>query len=508
MKKVLNREQIRELERRAAAEGTGYAALMENAGRAAARVLIKKQEISGKRIAFVCGKGNNGGDGFVAARYLAERGAKATVILAEGLPTADPARQAFAALRDTTVRICLYGEEPAFASQVLVSSDAIFDAAYGVGFHGALSEQVAAIFQTVNQSRAYTIAMDLPSGVDCDTGAAAPGAVQADCTVTFSTLKPCHLLYPAKERCGEVIIAPVGIPGDLIEKQSHSLLVLDAAFCQTLFSPRRADANKGDFGGVLCFCGSYGMAGAAAMAASAALRCGAGLVHLAVPESIYPILAAKMDEPVFTVLGENAEGFSFPPEVWTRATACLVGCGLGRSTRAGTLVRRILAESRVPVILDADGINEAAEDISMLQTARAPVILTPHPGEMARLMKSTIPDIQANRPQRAAELARETGAVVVLKGAGTLIASPEGELYYNPTGNPGMARGGSGDVLAGMIAAFAAQGFPPVVAAACGAYLHGLAGDRCAARLSQTAMLPTDLLRELPALFSEFEAGR
>lgn len=276
---------------------------------------------------------------------------------------------------------------------------------------------------------------------------------------------------------------------------------------QNYLPPRDPEGNKGSFGRLLCICGSEGMAGAAVMSAGAAVRCGTGLVEVALPRSIYPIVASQLCEPVFCLLETSPDGDPVPSaqkaldRSLQKASAVLIGCGLGKSAASLDEVTRVLQNARVPVILDADGINLAAEHIDRLKTARAPLILTPHPGEMARLLHTDVKDVQTHRREFALNFARRHGVVLVLKGAGTLTASPDGKLVRNPTGNPGMAKGGSGDVLAGMIASFAAQGMEPFEAAVNGAYLHGLAGDCCAGKLSQSAMLPTDLIKMLPELF-------
>lgn len=278
---------------------------------------------------------------------------------------------------------------------------------------------------------------------------------------------------------------------------------------RSMLKPRAAESNKGDYGRLLCICGSEGMAGAAAMSAGAALRCGAGIVEVMLPASIYPIVAARLAEPVFTLLHPRPDGSASEgdrkelAQALARASAVLIGCGLGKSPAARSALEWVLKNSAVPVVLDADGINLAAEHIDVLKTAGAPLILTPHPGEMARLLKTTADDVQRHRPDYARRFASEHHAVLALKGAGTLVASPDGRLYRNTTGNPGMAKGGSGDVLAGMTASFAAQGIGPYEAAVGAVYLHGLAGDRCAAEYSQSAMLPTDLVGILPELFLE-----
>ncbi|QNK40920.1 NAD(P)H-hydrate dehydratase [Caproicibacter fermentans] len=276
-----------------------------------------------------------------------------------------------------------------------------------------------------------------------------------------------------------------------------------------MLKPRGPESNKGCYGRLLCVCGSEGMAGAAAMSTLSALRCGTGIVETALPRSIYPIVASLAPEAVFTLLDASPGGdladrdLESLDSALSRASACLVGCGLGKSPFARRTVSRVLQTADVPLVLDADGINIVSEHIDELKTVRAPLVLTPHPGEMARLLRTTPEEVQKNRELFARSFARDLGVILVLKGFETLVVSPQGKLYRNTTGNPGMAKGGSGDVLAGMIASFAAQGVDLFSAAAGAVYLHGLAGDRCAGTLSQCAMLPTDLIGKLPELFLE-----
>ncbi|HCR44650.1 MAG TPA: hypothetical protein DIV41_08730 [Ruminococcaceae bacterium] len=275
-----------------------------------------------------------------------------------------------------------------------------------------------------------------------------------------------------------------------------------------IIKERPKDSNKGTFGRLMCVCGSEGMAGAAVMSAGAALRCGTGLVDAALPRCIYPIVASRLAEPVFTILDTGHDGKLSEKsealflEALAKSTACLIGCGLGKSTAAREETAAVLAKSEVPLVIDADGINIISENINILKTARAKVILTPHPGEMSRLLKVPVSLIQSDRKKYASDFSARHNVVLVLKGAGTVVAAPDGRLYENTTGNPGMAKGGSGDVLAGMTASFAAQGADPFEAAAAAVYMHGLAGDMCAEKLSQSAMLPTDIIDMLPSVFS------
>ena len=274
--------------------------------------------------------------------------------------------------------------------------------------------------------------------------------------------------------------------------------------------PRVADSHKDTYGTLLTVCGSYGMAGAALLCARGALRSGVGLLRAALPRSVYPLLVDAMPEAVFSPVPEQDGCFAVDAipavgQALSTADAVVVGCGLGRGEGQTALVRHVLAHSTVPVILDADGINAVTPHILREETRSAPLILTPHPGEMARLIGLSTAEVQTNRQEIACRLAREVNAVVVLKGHRTLIAAPDGFVMENPTGNPGMATGGSGDVLAGIIGSLVAQGVPPYEAAVCGVYLHGAAGDRAAARHSLHGMLPTDLIEELGPLFLQFE---
>lgn len=507
--KVFSAAQSRELEERAAASGISYMELMENAGAAAVRFLMKKYSIKGKKIVVLCGKGNNGGDGFVMARRLAQQEARVAVVLVEGTPKAEPAAEMYERLSGVFLRIVRYDSEAETVSALLYSADLIVDAIYGIGFHGRVKDSLDVLFKWTCESYAPVIALDIPSGAVCDTGSVYGPCIQAEHTVAFSTMKPAHLLPPAKGYCGAVTVSPIGISSALIDAQENCLQVPDTEYIRSLLHPRKPDSHKGNYGCLLCICGSYGMAGAALLSVRAALRCGAGLVCAALPESIYPIVSAGAPEAVCLPL-EGKERLTENDrerllEKLSQASAVLIGCGLGVSPFAEELVKFCLSEAGVPVFVDADGINLLSRNIYILREAKAPAVLTPHPGEMARLAGRSVSEIQENRLDFARDFALSHNVTVVLKGSGTITASPDGTLFLNATGNPGMAKGGSGDVLAGMAASFAAQGLPPERAASAAVFLHGLAGDLCARELSQTAMLPGDLIEHLPEIFLSVE---
>ncbi|HOB37281.1 MAG TPA: NAD(P)H-hydrate dehydratase [Candidatus Avimonas sp.] len=510
---VLNTAQMKAVEAAAIKHGMDELRLMENAGSAAARIIRSRYSVGGKSVALLCGKGNNGGDGFVIARKLLDEGAYVKVILTGGKPATDSAAEMFARLKNTDAEIIDIETEPYIAANRISSADFIVDAVYGIGFKGRLPDRLRSPFRLVNSSSAPVIAVDVPSGVNADTGNSDPDAIKADLTITFTANKTGMTAPAAADFCGKIQVVSIGIDQSLLLPYLSDATEITHDMVKSCFGARQSDTHKGDYGRLLCFCGSKGMAGAAVLAAKAALRCGAGLVICALPESVYPIAAAHIIEPIFCPLPETENGdFALTArkilhEQMIKADTVLIGCGLGQSPRAASLVLDLLENAECPVVLDADGINIIAGHINKLKTARAPIILTPHPGEMSRLTGLSVPYIQSDRARAAREFAEETGAVVVLKGARTVIAAPGMPALVNPTGNPGMATGGSGDVLAGIIAAFCAQGLGGYQAAMCGVYLHSLAGDRAALRLSQRFMLPSDIIDELSGPFLSFENG-
>lgn len=495
------KEEIRKLEAGAAERGLSMEALMENAGRVLAEeALLQMRPMAEKQAVILCGKGNNGGDGFVCARILHGAGARCTVILADGSPATALARSALEALPED-VLVLDAAEETDETEAAIKSADIIFDCVFGFGFRGDLPGTIGELLALANGQAALKIAADLPSGAECDTGRISENTFSADVTVAFTGAKPAHVSYPAKAYCGRVVVRPVGVPEELKDALPPRLFETDAAIAAAPLKAPDVQANKGDLGHLLVVCGSEGMAGACIMAARAALRSGAGLVRVVIPQALYPVLAPVLPEGIFTAVDwefpETAETALCSALEW--ADACLIGCGLGEL--AEKVCPIVFEHCRVPLIVDADALNFAARHPEFLAQVQAPMVLTPHPGEMARLCDDEIREIQGDRLGAAREKARETGAVVVLKGAATVIAGAEGRCAVNPTGNPGMAKGGSGDVLAGIIASLAAQGMPAFDAAVTGVYVHGLAGDRAADKLGRRAMLPTDLIETLPEIW-------
>lgn len=504
MTKTVTTEQMRRIEAAAVKEGIRYARLMENAGAAAARYIRDRFSVKGARAVILCGRGNNGGDGFVIARKLYEAGSAVTVVLTDGKPTTEEASEMFSLLDTREITLLALTDQRDRVNAALDKADFAVDAVYGIGFHGTLPEPIATLFDRINRRQLPVVAVDVPSGLNGDTGIADPHTLIATVTVTFTAIKQGMASDAAAPLCGQIQLLSIGIEPRLVEESFFTLIDPKEELARV--PVRAADAHKGSCGHVLSLCGQYGMAGAAFFAAKAALRCGAGLVTAALPQSIYPIVTTMLPEAVYLPLPEHEGHIALPSrarlrEQLPRCQAVVIGCGLGVSEEAWQVVADLITHAKCPVVLDADGINMLSLHIDILKTAHAPLVLTPHPGEMARLCGCSVAEVQENRETIAAQWAQKLGVVLVLKGHRTVVATPKGEIAVNTTGNPGMATGGSGDVLAGMIASLIAQGLSPDAAARCGVCLHGLAGDRAAARLSMNGLLPSDLLEELPHLF-------
>ncbi|MBR4887790.1 MAG: NAD(P)H-hydrate dehydratase [Clostridia bacterium] len=499
---ILTKEEMQRAEQFAVARGTDMFTLMKLAGEALADLVLQYAPPAGKKVLVLCGKGNNGGDGFICARILHEHGALVTMALVQGGVSSPLAGRAFLTVPEEVP--VLYSPED--AADEAMESDIIVDAMFGFGFVGAPQGALVPLIRAVNESPAVVFSADLPSGAECDTAAVRGECVQADHTAAFSALKPAHVSYPAKRFCGQVHVCSAGVEEEDLLDAGGSFALLENKTVKKLLPTRDPEGNKGTFGKLLCVCGSVGMAGAAIMAVQAALRCGVGLVYAAVPRALYPVMAPVLPQAVFLPLDEEPDGClteeskAALQQMLGQMDACLIGCGLGM--KAMDKVQTVLENAECPVVLDADGLNLAAKEPLLLRKRRCPLVVTPHPGEMARLMSRTIPEVQTDRISMAKLFARRYNAVAVLKGAATVIAVGENVLV-NPTGNAGMAKGGRGDVLAGLAAAFAAQKMPTEGAAAAAVYLHGLAGDLCEAELTQYAMQPTDLIAHLPEAFKQ-----
>ena len=488
--KLLTSEEMRLLDRISIEKvGIPGTVLMENAGRAVADFITERWPSHWKVYLF-CGPGNNGGDGLVIARHLYNRGYQVKVFLvgAKEKLKGDAQvnlniafnmginiRQIVSAAHLTSEREKLDNEE----CMLLV------DALLGTGAKGAPRGILKEMVSFINRCKGIKIAVDLPTGVDADTGQVAGEAVKADYTITFAYPKRGIYLYPGINYVGKVKIVDIGIPSDILEKENLNIpanLLLREDFSPRLFY-RPPASHKGNFGHLFVLAGSPGMTGAATLACMAALRAGTGLITLGTPASLNPILEVKLTEVMTLPLPETKQGTLSCEALEEiigfsdRCQALVLGPGLSRNPETQKLVREILKNLKLPLVLDADGINALAGEVEIISNYEGPLVLTPHPGELSRLKGVSVPDIQKDRIKAAVDLASTTGKIVVLKGAATVIAEPEGSCWVNTTGNPGMASGGTGDVLTGIIGGFLAQGIDILTSAKLGVYLHGLAAD-------------------------------
>ena len=464
--------------------------LMEHAGAAVTRHMAQTLNgLAGKKIIFFCGKGNNGGDGFVAARHALCQKAKVKVFLvAPEEEVAGDARFHLEILRRYGGEVNVLREERDWekARLSILFADALVDALVGTGFHGAMGDELARAARLMNQSGLPVWAVDLPSGVEADTGQVSLDVVQAAHTVTFALPKPGLLFYPGAAYAGSWVRADIGMPPEVLDGVGIQQQLTTAALVCQLLPVRPDDAHKGTSGRVLLAAGSLSFCGAACLAAEGAVRAGAGLVTLATPASLQPTAALKLTEVMTRPLPEAADGGWHSEAAerlleWAAAmNALAIGPGIGRQESTLACVRQVVQMAEIPLVLDADALYALCGQIEILAGRKAPAVLTPHPGELAALLECSADEINADRLGVARLAAESWQAVVVLKGARTVIAAPGGEAWINPTGNEGMATGGCGDVLTGVIAALLGQGMAPVAAAIAGVYLHGLAGDMVA----------------------------
>jgi NAD(P)H-hydrate epimerase len=486
--------------------------LMENAGRGVVAALSRElPDLSSHRVLIVCGKGNNGGDGFVAARHLHNLGVRTScALLGTARELKGDALVNARMLLNAGLPVAEISEIDQLA-RLIAESTVIIDAIFGTGLTAAPTGIYARAIELINQHPAYTVSVDIPSGVNADTGELLEPAVRADLTVTMALPKIGLLLYPGKKCTGKLAVADIGIPKNLLHQHTTTFLI-DEHSVRQIIPPRVPDGNKGTFGTCLLICGSRGYTGAACLTAMAAVRAGAGLVRLAYPQSLSPVIESRILEPVKHPLPETPE-ISLSPEALPRllelnaaADAIALGPGIGTHPQTRALLTALLPQLEKPVVIDADGINNLAGQLEILKQTRVPVILTPHPGELSRLTGISPLEINRQRVNIAREFARQHQLILVLKGAPTVIASPDQRVFINPTGNSGLATGGTGDVLTGLIAGLLAQGAKPIDAAIAGVFLHGKAGDLAAQELTEYCLAAGDLLQYLPRAFARLLA--
>jgi NAD(P)H-hydrate epimerase len=504
--KIVTGEQMRRIDQLSQEMGIPTLELMENAGRAVFDEVCRRlAENPCPKITLICGKGNNGGDGLVAARLLKNQGFSVQVFLAaQGAELKGGAGDNLRAARQAGVVIVECPKAEAVGA-ACAQADLIIDALLGTGVKGPLEGETAALVKAINQAGRPILAVDLPSGVNADNGEVLSVAVQADATVSLGLLKWGQMFYPGRGHVGKLKVADIGLPGKAIAAVAPFAENLEAAEIAVRLPQRPPDAHKAACGRVLVIAGSVGYTGAAALASLAALRMGAGLVTLAVPESLNDVMEMKLTEVITRPMPETPArslAHAALPALLTLAEkndVVLIGPGLSLQFETALLARDLVGGIAVPMVIDADALTALSEDITILERTFAPVICTPHLGEMSRLVGMPVAQVRKNQISLCRRLAGSISGVIVLKGATTLVADGEGSVRVNTTGNPGLASAGTGDVLTGMIAGLVAQKMKPFDAASSAVYLHGLAGDLAVEEKGVFGLIASDALEEIPA---------
>ncbi len=515
--KLVTASQMRNIDQKTI-QGVGIPGLelMEKAGEGTARVAREMLgEPEGKVVAIFCGAGNNGGDGFVVGRFLSQWGAQVGLLLTakkSALKGDAKTNMERAVGLDLPIREILSGKQ--IPSQI--KADLIVDALFGTGFQGEIEGYIGDLVELINSSGISVLAVDIPSGLHADTGEYKGSCIQADRTATMALPKIGHFFFPGKEISGRVSVVDIGVPPKVVEEENISLNLITGEEVRQLIPKRQGDAYKGTCGRVVLVAGSTGLTGAACLASLSSLRAGAGMAILGIPSSLNAILETKLTEvmtkPLPDVRKKGAlalRGLGEIRELLKWGDCCAIGPGLGQHFETLELVRRLVSKLDMPAVIDADGLNALAKDTSILKECKAPLILTPHIGELSRLNGVPIADIAQDRIKHASYFAKEYNCVLVLKGAPTIISEPGGQTYVNPTGNAGMATAGSGDVLTGIIAGLLAQKLmqpegremQKVVldSALAGVYIHGLTGDLAKQEKGEMGMIAGDMMEKIPA---------
>jgi ADP-dependent NAD(P)H-hydrate dehydratase / NAD(P)H-hydrate epimerase len=532
--RIVTADEMREIDRQTT-EGYGISGvvLMERAGLAVVRRI---KEIYGrKKIVVISGGGSNGGDGLVVARNLHNDGwdVKVFLLTDPGELSSDALSQYEAATRfGLSIRPAeeLFTQNPS----VLMHHTLIVDAILGTGLSRTVAGKVSKIVRLINDSGLPVVSVDIPSGVSSDNGQIMGDAIRADHTITFGLPKRGHFLHPGARLSGRLYIEDIGFPRELLESGESGTELITKDAVSGIMPVRRDYSNKGDYGRILIVAGSRGKTGAALLAAKACLRAGAGLVTLGIPETLADLFQSRVTEEMVLPLPDRGDGTlsvkasrAILDFIDKPSQTLAIGPGIGVSKDTTKLVKDIIRNSASPIVIDADGINSLMGDRTIFRKAAVPVILTPHPGEMARLlwgagagsrfevkkgpvgknsMPANISDIEKDRIKTAVSFSQETGTFLVLKGVPTVIATPYGKAFLNPGGNPGMAKAGTGDVLTGMISGFLGQTRDPLHACILGVYLHSLSGDIAASEKGPHSLLATDIIDKIPASFCSFDA--
>lgn len=501
MRRVVTAKEMREIDRRTIKDvGVPSLLLMENAGLGVVGII--KEMLGGdeeKRVIIFCGKGNNGGDGMVVARHLFNQGIRVNVYLfgEKGTLKGDALKN-FHILEGFGIKVVMIRDKKDLRN--VSEGDLIVDALLGTGVTGEVGGLLAEIIDWINCSSMSVVSVDIPSGLHCDDGSFRGSCVCADQTATMAELKRGLVLPPGRELAGRVTVVDIGAPDFVAQSLGVKTFIVEEDDVSGRLPVRPATAHKGTFGKILILAGSTGMTGAAVLASRASLRVGGGLTILGIPRDFNPVMEGKLTEVMTKPLPQTPAGtlsLEAEGEIKTLlqwADVLAIGPGLSTEAETAELVRQVVVKAKVPMVIDADGINAFSGKASLLEKGEGNRILTPHYGELSRVIGLSLDEISKNRVETARESALRFGSVVVLKGSPTVVASPEGDVYVNPTGNSGMATAGAGDVLTGAIVGLLAQGCSPLDAALCGVFLHGLAGDLGGEILGRRSLVAGDLV--------------
>ena len=513
--KIVNADEMREIDRRAIEDyGVPGIVLMENAGRAAAEAIediCLKNNIAS--VLVVAGKGNNGGDGFVVARHLVNRGFDCSILLIGKMPDIKgDARLNLNIAEKMGIQILESSNNILMVHEAIRSAGLLVDALLGTGLRNNVEGFYAEAIDAINISGCHIVSLDIPSGLDSSTGRVLGITVEADFTVTFCLPKVGSVIYPGASYIGDLILADTGAPRDLLEDRNLKTSIIVKEEVTQLIMPRDEEGHKGSYGHLLVVAGSTGKTGAAVMSAEAGMKGGAGLVTLAFPASLSHIIECRLKEVMTEPLVEESGG-SFVSGAAARIlkkldgkTALVLGPGISRNDETGQMIRHLLHGLSTPAIIDADALWHLSSAKELIAECKVPLILTPHPGEMATMLGISISEVQGDRLGISKRFAAEYGCFLILKGARTVIASPAGDLFINTTGNPGMASGGTGDVLAGLIGALLCQGCSPLESAVAGVWIHGEAGDRVKEEKGEAGLIASDIINKIPEVMRDLTA--
>ncbi len=514
--KLATAQDMRKIDELAVKEqGLAVSQLMEAAGAAVVMAMEETwKDLSEKAVGILCGKGNNGGDGLAVARLLKQKKASVVVILmGEEEDLSPEARNQYQKAKAAKVPILplLDGEGMKAARAALEECDLLVDALFGTGLSRPVEGISRELIQVAKGLGKPVVAVDIPSGLSADSGSPLGEALPALMTVTFGLSKIGFYTPIGSNFTGRVVVDDIGFPPALLNAPFLKYELMERETVQKILPKYDENTHKGTRGRLVIVAGATGLTGAAALSAYGAMRIGAGLVTVACPESLIPILGAKLTEPMTAPVPEVEGGFLSLRaagrilHLTTNVNAVVIGPGIGRHRETGQLLREILTKLTVPMVVDADALNLLGGQLDIFRAVQVPAVLTPHPGEAAWLLKTTITEVEQNRVKVAKQIAEGYNVTVVLKGRYTVIASPEGKVRVNPTGSRGLATGGTGDVLSGIIGGLLAQRLPPFEAATAGVYIHGLAGEKASRRLGPDGLLAGDLLPLLPRLLRQLK---